>query len=179
MPAFLLPLLLNLAPTVASWLVGDKTGKAVGTVTDIIKQTTGIDGDPTDALAAKPELVLELKKALIEAEAADKQRAHEEIMAQIADVANARGQTVELAKAGSSIAWGAPVVSVLAVAVFGGFVGMLFVKSVPTEMKDALMLMAGSAAAGFGSVLNYWLGSSAGSAQKTSLVEALTRGKPQ
>lgn len=177
MPAFLLPLLLNLAPTVAGWIMGDKTGKAVGTVTDIIQKTTGIEGDPTEALNAKPELVLELKKALIEAEAADKQRQHDEIMAQIADVANARSQTVELAKTGSSIAWGAPVVSVLAVGVFAGFIYLLFVKSLPDGMKDALMLMAGSAAAGFGSVLNYWLGSSAGSAQKTSLMEALTRGR--
>jgi len=29
MPAFLIPLQLNLAPTVASWVLGDKTGKAV------------------------------------------------------------------------------------------------------------------------------------------------------
>lgn len=178
MPAFLIPLLLNLAPTVASWVLGDKTGKAVETVTGIIKQTTGSEGDPSDALNANPELALQLKLALIKSEGEERQRQHDEVLAQLADIASARTQTIELAKTGSSIAWGAPVVSVLAVAVFGGFVAMLFVKAVPTEMKDALMLMAGSAAAGFGSVLNYWLGSSAGSAQKTSLVEALTRAKP-
>ena len=177
MPAFLIPLLLNLAPTVASWVLGDKTGKAVDQVAGIIRQTTGLEGDPADALAQNPELAFELKKALIEAEAADRQRQHDEIMAQIADVASARAQTVELAKAGSSIAWGAPVVSVLAVCVFAGFIYLLFAKSLPDGMKDALMLMAGSAAAGFGSVLNYWLGSSAGSAQKTSLMEAMTRSR--
>jgi hypothetical protein len=175
MPAFLLPLLLNLAPTVAGWVLGDKTGNAVNTVSQIIKQTTGLDGDPTDALNQRPELVFELKKALIEAETAERERQHQEVLAQLADLASARNQTVELAKTGSTIAWGAPVVSVLAVCVFAGFVVLLFTKNLPDGMKDALMLLAGSAAAGFGSVLNYWLGSSAGSAHKDSILSSIAR----
>jgi len=66
-------------------------------------------------------------------------------------------------------------VSILAVLVFAGFVALLFAKSVPEGMKDALMLLVGSVASGFGMVLSYWLGSSAGSAQKTSVMEALAR----
>jgi hypothetical protein len=175
MPAFLLPLLLNLAPTVAGWVLGDKTSKAVDTVAEIIKKTTGVDGDPSDMLSADPALALQLKEALIRAESEERERQHQEVLARIADVASARQHTVELAKAGSPIAWGAPVVSVLAVAVFAGFVFLLFAQEVPQSMKDALMLMAGSAASGFGMVLSYWLGSSAGSAAKDATLGKLLR----
>ena len=99
-------------------------------------------------------------------EAQMNRQALEELNTRIADVASARSQTVELAKAGSAIAWGSPVVSVLAIVVFAGFVYMLFAKVVPEGMKEALLLLGGSAATGYGMVLSYWLGSSSGSAAK-------------
>lgn len=178
MPAFLLPLLLNLAPSVAGWVLGDKTGAAVDKVTGIIKSVTGLD-DPSGvdaALAARPELALQLKETLIRAESEERQRQHDEMLARLEDVASARRQTVELAKTGSPLAWGAGVVSVLAVLVFAGFVYLLFAQEVPASMKDALMLLGGSAATGYGMVLSYWLGSSSGSAAKdATITKALTK----
>ena len=98
------------------------------------------------------------------------------MLARLEDVASARRQTVELAKAGSPIAWGAPVVSVLAIVVFAGFVAMLFFKVVPQDMKEALFLLGGSAATGYGMVLSYWLGSSSGSAAKdATITKALSK----
>jgi hypothetical protein len=41
-------------------------------------------------------------------------------------------------------------------------------------MKDPLMLLAGAASAGYGQVLSYWLGSSAGSARKDEAITKLT-----
>jgi hypothetical protein len=99
-------------------------------------------------------------------------QALEELNSRIADVASARSQTVELAKAGSPIAWGSSIVSVLAIAVFAGFVYMLFAKVVPEGMKEALLLLGGSAATGYGMVLSYWLGSSSGSAAKDATLRA-------
>lgn len=64
------------------------------------------------------------------------------------------------------------VASVLAVLVFAGFVVLMFSKVIPDGMKDPLMLLAGAAAAGYGQVLGYWLGSSAGSSRKD---DALTK----
>ncbi len=64
--------------------------------------------------------------------------------------------------------------SILAVAVFAGFVVLLFLKTVPEGMREALLLLAGSAATGYGLVLNYWLGSSAGSARKDEAITKLT-----
>ena len=173
-----LPLLLGLAPTVASWIMGDKTGAAIGQITGIARNILGTD-DATGiekAIAADPNLALQFKMAIIQAEADARRQEFEALQAQLADVQSARNQTVKLAEAGSAIAWGSPVVSVLAIAVFGGFVWMLFKQSVPEGMKEALLLLGGSAATGYGMVLSYWLGSSSGSAQKTlALEKAATR----
>lgn len=177
MPFALLPLLLNLAPTVAGWILGDKTGAAVEKVTGIAREVLGTDSPDAveKAISTDPAAALAFKTALIQAEADARRQQHEQVLAQLADVQSARNQTVELAKAKSGLAWGAAIVSVLAVAVFAGFIYLLFVKSLPEGMKDALMLMAGAASAGFTQVLAYWLGSSAGSAQKNTLVDALAR----
>jgi apolipoprotein N-acyltransferase len=64
--------------------------------------------------------------------------------------------------------------SALAVVVFAGFVVLLFLKAIPEGMKDPLMLLAGAASAGYGQVLSYWLGSSAGSAKKDEAITKLS-----
>lgn len=188
MPAFLIPLLLGLAPTVAEWIAGKPASQVVEHVTEIAKKSIGIDNidNLESALAADPSKALEFKLAMINAANEEKKRAHEaemasitakvdEVKAYISDVQSARSQTVELAKSGSSIAWGAPVVSVLAVAVFAGFVYLLFTQNIQDGMRDALMLLAGTASAAFGAVINYWLGSSAGSAMKTSVMGMMAK----
>ena len=182
----LIPLLLGLAPTVASWIMGDKTGAAVTQITGIARNILGTDdaNGIERAMATDPNIALQFKMAILQAEA--DARAHEaqmnrqaleELNSRIADVASARSQTVELAKAGSAIAWGSPIVSVLAIVVFAGFVYMLFAKVVPEGMKEALLLLGGSAATGYGMVLSYWLGSSSGSAQKTAALEKVAAGR--
>jgi len=177
----LIPLLLGLAPTVVSWVLGDKTGKAVETVTGIARDILGTtDADGIErAVAADPNLALQFKMAVLQAEADARDHAErmkqqdlDEMKARISDIQSARSQTVELAKAGSPIAWGSSIVSVLAIAVFAGFVYMLFAKVVPEGMKEALLLLGGSAATGYGMVLSYWLGSSSGSAAKDATLRA-------
>jgi hypothetical protein len=70
-----------------------------------------------------------------------------------------------LAKEGSSIAWGAPVVSVLIV---GGFLcGLLMLyfrgNNLAPNVTNLLNTFFGTLILGIGQVCNYWLGSSAGS----------------
>lgn len=178
MPA-LIPLLLTLAPTVADWIFGDKTGAAVGKVTGLAKDILGTDdpGAVERAIAADPNLALQFKMAVMQAAAEAKRADLDEFRVQLADMASARNQTVELAKANSKIAWSTPVVSVLAIVVFAGFVAMLFFRDVPEGMKEALLLLGGSAATGYGMVLSYWLGSSSSSAAKDSMIRQIA-GKP-
>ena len=96
----LLPLLLGVAPTVASWILGDKTGAAVEKVTGIAREILGTD-DPSGieaAIARDPNAALQFKTALIQAEADSRRQEHEAILAQLRDVQSAREQTVRLAE---------------------------------------------------------------------------------
>jgi hypothetical protein len=91
---------------------------------------------------------------------------------QVADLAQARGQTVSLAQAHSPLAWGAPVVSVL---ILAGFVWMLWLvvarPAVAANLSGELAnVLLGTLAAMATQVANYWLGSSLGSAQKNQIV---------
>lgn len=177
MPAFLLPLLLNLAPTVAGWVAGDKTGKAIEKVTGIVKSVTGIDelsGDALDkAIAGNAELATQLKLALLTAESEEKQRQHEEMLARISDVASARAQTAALAKSGSAIAWGAPAVSLLSLILAGAVAYLVLFREVDQAKwtETVVTMLIGAAIQWVAMVQSYWLGSSSGSANKDSLIQ--------
>ena len=174
-------ILVESLPSIASWIFGDKTGKAVETVTGIARDVLGTD-DPADlsrALASDPEKALQFKIALLQAEAAARsheaemgRQALDEVKARLEDVAGARSQTVELAKAGSAIAWGAPIVSVL---ITVGFFLMLYLvirREIPEGSRELANIMLGSLGASFTAVVSYWVGSSAGSASKDAALRA-------
>jgi len=177
----LIPLLLGLAPTVASWLMGDKTGKAVETVTGIARDILGTtDADGIErAVAADPNLALQFKMAVLQAEA--DARAHTErlrqqdldaVKAQLADVASARSQTVDLAKAGSSIAWSAPAISTLVTVAFMGALWVVVTQEIPVNSREIAYILLGTLAAKWGDVVAYWVGSSSGSAAKDATLRA-------
>ena len=174
----LIPLLLGLAPTVAEWILGDKTGKAVGKVTSIAQDILGTsDADQIErAVAADPNLALQFKQAVIQAAAEDKRMELEAMKAQLADVASARAQTVELAKAGSAIAWGAPVISTIITVGFFVMLWLVINREIPEGSQQLANIMLGSLGASFTAVVSYWVGSSAGSAQKTAVLAAAGRG---
>jgi hypothetical protein len=169
-----LPLLLGLAPTVASWIMGDQTGAAVAKVTGIARDILGTDDAKgiEHAIAADPNLALQFKMAVIQAEADARRQEFETLRAQLADVQSARGQTVDLAKTGSAIAWGAPIISFLVVMAFAAMLWIVVRQEVPMGSRDLANIMLGTLGSGFVSVISYWLGSSSGSAQKTALLAA-------
>lgn len=175
----LIPILLSLAPTVASWIMGDKTGAAVSKVTGIARDILGTDSaDGIErAIAADPNLALQFRMAVIQAEADARRQEFDTLQAQLADVQSARNQTVELAKAGSAIAWGAPIVSTL---ITVGFFVMLYLvirREIPEGSRDLANIMLGSLGSSFTAVVGYWVGSSAGSAQKTAALEKVAAGR--
>jgi hypothetical protein len=173
-----LPLLLGLAPTVVSWVLGDKTGAAVTKITGIAQDLLGTSDAAgiERAIAADPNLALQFKMALIQAEADARRQEFDTLQAQLADVQSARNQTVKLAEAGSVIAWGAPIISIL---ITVGFFAMLYVvirQEIPESSQTLANIMLGSLGTSFTAVVGYWVGSSAGSAQKTNALEKLARG---
>jgi hypothetical protein len=173
-----LPLLLGLAPTVASWIMGDKTGAAVTKITGIAQDLLGTsDANGIErAISADPNLALQFKMAVMQAEADARRQEFDTLQAQLADVQSARNQTVKLAEAGSVIAWGAPIISIL---ITVGFFAMLYVvicQEIPESSQTLANIMLGSLGTSFTAVVGYWVGSSAGSAQKTNALEKLARG---
>lgn len=170
MPALLLtllPTLLRLAPD----LVGLAFGGNAGAVTEKLSRAASDVFGTSDPAAVEQQVTADPAKA--DAFAARLQADTEQLKAELADVAGARGTTVALAQAGSPIAWGAPVVSV---GVTLGFVGILAVMTLHTLPDSAVVnVLVGTLATAFGSVVNYWLGSSAGSRAKTEQLAALAQ----
>lgn len=174
MPA-LIPLLLGIAPTVADWIFGDKTGAAIGKVTGIAKDILGTDdaGGIERAIAADPNLALQFKQAIIQA-AADARRVElDSFRAQLADVQSARTQTVDLAKANSAIAWGAPIISTIVLAAFGMALYAVLKEEVPAGSRDIANIMLGTLGAMASAVVGYWVGSSSGSAAKDNMLRQI------
>jgi hypothetical protein len=174
-------LAVQMAPTIAGWFGGDKAEDTIKRVTDAagaIFGTTNPD-EIEAAIATDPQKALEFRitvakiadeqNARLHAERLAEMKAQTDRQAQIlADSQNARNQTIELAKAGSAIAWGAPIISVLVTV--GYFVTLFIVLLRPfpidASMRDVILVLLGALQIAFGQVVNYWLGSSAGSATK-------------
>jgi len=164
------------APTIGSLLGGlipfpggAVLGKVAGTV---LAEALGVP--PTAAAVANaiqtgdPATV---QAALTEAEA-KMQAEVESLKAQLADVQDARHTGLEYVKANTPIKWAAGVVSVIAVCGFCLFSYMAITRPAGTD-RDVLMYLLGVWSAAFSTVLTYWLGSSAGSANKDLQIASL------
>ena len=182
----LLPLILNLVPALAGLFSGPKAEAHVAAVTSAVRAITGTDNPEAAAaaLAADPSKAADLQVALAriaaESDAADRAADLEDFKASIADVAGARTQTVDLAKMGSPIAWAAPTVSVVVTAGFFAVTAIVAFAPVTADAGRAAMLnqLIGALTLAFGSVISYWLGSSAGSARKTELLNQASVASP-
>lgn len=168
MPALLLsllPLLLKYAPDLVGLAMG---GSAQAVAAKVAKAATEVFGTD-DGAAIAQQVAADPAKA--DAFATRLQAETDQLKATLADVQSARGTTVALAQAGSSIAWGAPVVSV---AVTFGFIAILLVMTLHALPDSGVVnVLVGTLATAFGQVVNYWLGSSAGSQAKTQQLSAL------
>lgn len=99
----------------------------------------------------------------------------EKFKAQLADVQDARATGVKLVQAGSNIAWGPVVISILVTLGFIGCVmGLMFVKVDFSQTSgQAYLILTGVLSQSFAQVTGYWLGSSAGSNDKSAQIAAL------
>ena len=162
-----------MAPTVASWILGDRTGAAVEKVTGIARELLGT-ADPSGieaAIARDPNVALQFRQAIIQAEADARRHEHEAILAQLRDVQNAREQTVRLAETKSPIAYGAVVVSTIVLLGFAVMLWLVIKEEVSANQRDMVTLLLGTLAGMASSVVAYWVGSSNGSMQKNAALE--------
>ena len=135
------------------------------------------EGDQLAELAANPAATeafrLEVYRIAQDERTAERAADQARMDAVLGDVADARKLTTALASAGTKMQWAAPVVSVV-VAV--GFFSALALLAIKGQIADAgvsamVNMMVGGLVAGFTQVLSFWVGSSAGSARKTELMQ--------
>lgn len=166
-PLTLTGLAISAAPTIARWLgASDTAGNAIESVAGAAREILGTDDPETamNVLVSDHEAATKFKIRLAEIAAqrdAEERRADlEGLRARLADTANARQQTIALAQAGSFLAYGAMVVSVIIMILFSFvIVGSAFglaVSESHTRLLEYCLI----------AVMGYWVGSSAGSAAK-------------
>lgn len=174
-PAILAAVLPVLAPTLVQRVVEAFTsdpsgGETARRVTQAAVDTLGTD-DPANAtkLLQDPAAIAALRTAMLQAEI-DLTRLDNE------DRADARQQTIDLARAGSTIAWGASAVSLVVLATFGAVLYLVLTRAIPEGQGDTVSIMLGALTTMASAVVAYWVGSSAGSAAKQKALVALRGG---
>ena len=157
----------GLAPTLASALLGPLGGVAVAGITKILGIDGGTVADVTKAISdgrVTPEQVAEIRKLELQFQADEKERGFRYAELEFKDVADARDMQKE------TKSWVPAALSVIVVVgYFAILVGMMYGVLHVTD-NQYLLILIGSLATAFGSVLNFWLGSSHGSLAKTSLL---------
>lgn len=169
----------SVAPGLAAALGGPLAGAAVKVIADkVLGRPDATQEEVAEALSSGSitgDQLVALKVAeqsfKLELERIDQQRE----AASVEDTKSARQQTVDLAKEGSAIAWGAPVVSVMIVVGFFIAVYMLFIMERVWDERTANLLnvLFGALTVSFTSVVQYWMGSSAGSKRSGDAVRKI------
>lgn len=149
--------------TAAIDALGDALGvpKTAEAITDAIAKNPGADVIVRQVeLTKSPELLTELELRL-------------------KDTQDARAMQVSLVKEGSNTAWGGPIVSILVVVLFALVLTVFLTR--PIALNDAqaalLNITIGTLTAAFTQVVNYWLGSSHGSAVKDAAIRQSSSSK--
>lgn len=168
MPALLLsllPLLARVAPDLVSLAFGGHASTVAAKVEAALQDVFGtVDAEQVQAAAQAEPVKVDALKARLDADT-------DQIKAGLADVEDARAATAALVASKSPIAWGSPVISAIVVAAFAVVSVVVFARyGVDSPVGQ---LIAGALIAKFGTVVDYWLGSSKGSADRADQVAAL------
>ena len=173
MPALLLsflPLLARVAPELVGLLFGGKAGSD-GAGSGVVKLEAALRDlfGSTDPAAVQQQLDTDPAKTTALQARLDAET--ERLKARLADTENARAATVSLAAAQSPMAWGSPVVSGIVV---GAFAIVSIVVFGRYGVESAVgQLIAGALIAKFGTVVDFWLGSSRGSSDRADQITAM------
>lgn len=143
-----------------------QVAQALTGVADPQQQVAALQADPVKA----DEFRVAALRIRAEAETARQALLLGMMQAANEDRAGARGHTLELAKAGSAISWGAPIVSVVLLLMFGAVLALVLLRGLPEGVRDIALVLLGTLGTMATQVPNYWLGSSAGSSRKTDLL---------
>jgi lysozyme family protein len=172
----LIGIAMGLAPDIIKLIAGDKTGQLADQVGKVVADTVGTTnaGEAQTKLAANPAAEAALRAELaLDATKAQNADAGQRAQEALNNTQSARSGLQALATTNSTIAWTAPTISYL---VIGGFFIFLFVLvwlywGKPADNQNNFIVQiiniaVGALTAAFATVVNFWLGSSAGSRKK-------------
>lgn len=184
----LIPIALSVVPELIKLIAGDRAGSVATQVAGVVQAVTGTS-DPVEAqkkLAENNEVATQLRVKLAEIAlqaqmaqlTAEEQRRQAELAQMQKSLENtqgARSSLIDLVRAGSPIAWGAPVVSIIITGGFFIFLIILMLGGIRTNGQDPTVsniinIAVGALATAFATVVNFWLGSSKGSRDKDEQV---------
>jgi hypothetical protein len=150
-------------------LIGGPAGSKVATM---VAGALGVENTPEAIemeLAKNPDALLKLKELETTHKTKLEELTLEETKAVIQDKQHARNTEIERLKAGGSNIFMYVLATVVVVGFFG-IVGALFMKAVPEGSKAIVHILFGSLSAAFGSIMQYFFGSSKGSSEKTAMM---------
>lgn len=158
--------------TVIGGPVGTLAGAAIGALAEALgtKPTPDAVKEAIETQPGAAEIVRQ-----VEAEKAPTLNA--DLEAILRDRQAARDQTMALVDKGSAMAWGAPVVSIVVIC---GFVGLSFLAMKPESAgirSDVALYLLGAWQSLATAVVGYWIGSSAGSANKDAALKQIAASK--
>jgi hypothetical protein len=171
----------GVVPDIIKLIAGDKTGQLAGQVGKAVADAVGTTnaGEAQTKLAADPAAQATLRQKLVELalEAAKAQNAEADQLRQdaVSNTLGARSALQALSTTNATIAWTAPMISYLVIA--GFFVFLFVLVWLYWDKPDAannqnnfivqiINIVVGALTAAFATVVNFWLGSSAGSQKK-------------
>lgn len=163
------------APWIGTALGGPLGGMAVSAVADAIGLPEKTEEAVAQALSgATPEQMLAIKQAdqqfsgKMQELGFQNQQALEAIAA--GDRASAREREIKTGDITPRLLAG------VVVAGFFGIMALMIFQELPPTGRDSLLVLVGALGAAFGSIIQYYFGSSAGSAEKARTIDAMKRG---
>lgn len=167
-------LLGGLIPFPGGAILGQVAGKVLADALGVPPTPEAVNAAITTGDPAVVQAKLSEAEAKMQAEV-DKHKAD------LADVADARSTNVKLVESGSIIAWGPVIISTL---VTLGFIGCVFALMIlhidfSNTSGQAFLILTGVLSQAFAQVTGYWLGSSAGSVDKSAQIAALAGVAPK
>ena len=180
----LIPLAISLAPEIGKWLFGAKGQEVATAAAQVVQTVTGTTDEAVaqQVIARDPQAAatvrLQLAQLAAQTEQAARQAELDTLRTQLQDVAGARTQTVDLARAGSRVQWAPVIVSMCVLITFGVVMWAALTRTLPQGSETILNVLLGTLATMASSVVGYWVGSSAGSAQKNDLLYRSTPAAP-
>jgi hypothetical protein len=178
----LIPLAISLAPEIGKWLFGGPAGEQIArAVEQAVASVTGTSDEAAaqQAIVRDPQLAMKLRLHLAQLAAQQDQAARraelEELAIRFGDMRKVRGTVVASMNDRNTARWAAPIVSIVVLLTFAVVMWAALTRVLPAGSEAILNTLLGTLAAMATTVVGYWVGSSAGSAQKTDL---LARGTP-